>query len=193
MSSMYGSPTGAPSRLSASARSGEAIPKGYKKGSIQQFTPEMMQLFEQMMGQLGPDSFLSKIAAGDEEAFSQMEAPAMRQFQGMQGQLASRFSGMGMGGRKSSGFQNTANNAASEFAQQLQSQRMGLQSQALRDLQSMGNQLLGQRPYENFLSEKKPNFLEAILGPLGAGMGQGAGEAGGMAMMMKLLPLLGLI
>src|SRR5882672_46659 len=105
MSSMYGSPTGAPPRLGASARTGDSIPKGYKKGTIQQFTPEQMDLFRSLFGHTGQDSFLSKLAGGDEEAFGQVEAPAMRQFQGLQGQLASRFSGMGMGARRSSGFQ----------------------------------------------------------------------------------------
>lgn len=189
MSSMYGSPTGAPSRLTASARSGDSIPKGYKKGSIQQFTPEQMELFQSLFGHAGPNSFLSKLAGGDEAAFGQIEAPAMRQFQGLQGQLASRFSGMGMGGRRSSGFQNTATNAASEFAQNLQSQRTGLQRQALLDLFGISESLLGQRPRENFLTEKKPGFLQSILGSLGKGGGNIAGQAGSL----QLLKLLGMV
>jgi len=107
-----------------------------------------------------------------------MEAPAMRQFAGLQGNLASRFSGMGMGGRKSSGFQNTANQATSDFAQQLQSRRMDLQRQAIKDLHGMGNELLGQRPYENFLTQdqekKKPMWQQILSGALplaGAGVG----------------------
>jgi hypothetical protein len=125
-----------------------------------------MQLFQSMFGQLGPDSFLGKLAAGDQSQFSQLEAPAMRQFQGLQGGLASRFSGMGLGSRKSSGFQNTANQATQYFASQLQSQRMGIQQQALRDLMGMGNQLLGQKPYDNYLLEKQnpKSFFESILG-----------------------------
>jgi hypothetical protein len=108
---------------------------GYKPAQMQQFTPDQMQLFQQMFGQVSPDSYLSKLAGGDESMFNQIEAPAMRQFQGLQGNIASRFSGMGSGGaRRSSGFQNTMNQASSDFASDLQSQRMGLQRNAIKDL-----------------------------------------------------------
>lgn len=156
---------------------GNKLPKGYEAGQLQQFTPEQMQLFQQLFGQLGPNSFLGKLAGGDQSMFEQLEAPAMRQFQGLQGQLASRFSGMGTGARRSSGFQNTANQATSDFAQQLQSNRMGLQNQAIRDLMGLGNQLLGQRPYEQFV--KKP-FWQELLG----------GAAGGLTQAAAMLPFL---
>jgi len=153
----------------------EKIPSGYKKGSLQQFTPEQMNLFQQMFGQVGPESYLGKLAGGDEETFNQMEAPALRQFSGLQGNLASRFSGMGgLGARKSSGFQNTMNSAASNFAQELQSNRQNLQRQALNDLMGFSNQLLGQRPYENFLIEKQKK-----QGGFGGAIGAGLGAAGG--------------
>jgi hypothetical protein len=181
MSSMFGAQGSSGQRgygaTGLSSKSGDIIPKGYKKGQLQNFTPEMMQLFQHLIGQLGPESFLSKIAAGDEGAFAQMEAPALKQFTGEIGNLASRFSGMGMGARHSSGFQNEATTAASDFAQRLQSNRMGLQSQALRDLQSMGNQLLSQRPYEKSLV-KKDDFLSQLL--------SGSGDV--VDMITKLLP-----
>lgn len=159
---------------------GNIIPKGYRQGQLQQFTPEQMQLFQQLFGQLGPDSFLSKLAGGDQSQFEQMEAPAMRQFQGLQGQLASRFSGMGTGARRSSGFQNTANQASSDFAQQLQSNRMGIQRQAIGDLHLLAQQLLGQRPYDQFLVEKQKGG--GWGGPIGAGVGAVGGFfAGGPA------------
>ncbi len=149
----------------------EKIPKGYSKGSLQQFTPEQMQLFQQMFGQVGPESYLSKLAGGDQETFNQMEAPALRQFSGLQGNLASRFSGMGgLGARKSSGFQNTINSAASNFAQELQSNRQNLQRQALSDLMGFSNQLLGQKPYENFMVKKQPNQWGQIVGKLAGGL-----------------------
>jgi len=162
----------------------ERIPKGYQKGSMNQFTPEQMQLFQQMFGNVSPDSFTARLAAGDQEAFNQSEAPALRQFGQQQANTASRFSGMGMGGRHSSGFQNTMNQAGSDFAQDLQSRRMSLQQQAIKDLHGMSQDLLGQRPQENFLIEKqkKKSFLEQLLGgvaPLaGAAIG---GFAGGPA------------
>jgi len=168
---------------------GNKIPSGYKAGRMQQFTPEQMQLFSSMFGHLGPDSFLSKLASGDESTFSQVEAPALKQFSGLQGNLASRFSGMGMGARRSSGFQNTSNQAASDFAQGLQSKRQDLQRQALGDLMGFSNSLLGQRPYENFLTEKKPSFLESLMGGLGQGLGSMGGQGGSLGM-LKMLGLL---
>lgn len=173
------------------------IPTGYKSGRIQQFTPEQMQLFQSLFSQVGPESALSQLAGGDEAAFARSEAPALRQFGGLQGQLASRFSGMGSGARRSSGFQNTANQATSEFAQGLQSRRMELQRQALQDLMGMSQNLLGQQPYEQFLYEKKKPFWQQLLGgilpaggallggitggPAGASIGGRAGSSSGQA------------
>jgi len=157
----------------------DVIPKGYQQGQLQQFTPEQMQLFQQMFGHLGQGSFLSKLAGGDESQFEQLEAPALRQFGELQGGLASRFSGMGSGARRSSGFQNVMNQASGDFAQQLQSQRLGLQRQALMDLMGMSESLLGQRPYQKFLTEKQVPFwqklLEGGLGGLSGGIGTGLG------------------
>lgn len=168
----------------------EKIPSGYKKGTLQQFTPEQMQLFQQLFGHVGPESYLSKLAGGDQSMFEQMEAPALRQFSELQGNLASRFSGMGgLGARRSSGFQNTMNAAASNFAQELQSNRQNLQRQALMDLMGISGELLGQRPQENLLvpKQQKPNFggmlggllggfAGSALGPFGSQIGQGLGS-----------------
>jgi hypothetical protein len=160
MSSMYGTgPTGG-------SMQGNKIPKGYQLGQIQQFTPEMMQLFQSLFGQLGEGSYLSRLASGDPELFAEMERPALQQFSGQLGNLASKFSGTGLGGRRSSGFQNTATSAASQFAQDLQAQRQGLQRQALGDLFNMSNMLLQQRPYEQFVT-KKPDFLSQLFGGIG--------------------------
>lgn len=176
MSSMYGSRGPITSTANMMRGPTAKTPSGYETGRMQNFTPEQMQLFQSLFGHLGPESITSRLAQGDQGAFEQMEAPALRQFSGLQGNLASRFSGMGsFGARRSSGFQNTANQAASDFAQQLQSQRQGLQRQAIQDLFGMGQQLLGQRPYEEYLIPKKPSFLEQLLGGSGGifgGLGQ---------------------
>lgn len=173
----------------------EKIPSGYKKATLQQFTPEQLELFQNMMQHVGPDSFLSRLAGGDQSMFEQMEAPALKQFSGLQGNIASRFSG-GIGGggpgalssRRSSGFQNTMNQASSDFAQNLQSQRMNYQNQAIRDLMQMSHSLMSERPYEHSLVQKPQNewaniagkFAGAIPGavtgfltggPVGAGVG----------------------
>ena len=146
-------------------------PKGYN--SFQKYSPQQMSLFKQLFGNVGPDSYLSKLAGGDEETFNQIENPALKQFSGLQGQLASRFSGMGMGARNSSGFQNSANQASMDFASQLQSQRQSLQQQAIKDLMGYSNQLLNQEPYG--LVQKPPKqegggwggILGGALGGLG--------------------------
>lgn len=156
------------------------IPKGYKYGRIGQYTPQQQQLFGSLFKHLGPQSFLSKLAGGDEGTFEQLEAPALRQFGELQGGLASRFSGMGSAGaRKSSGFQNVTNQAASDLAQQLQAQRQGLQRQAIGDLFGLGESLLGQRPYEQFLTPKQPSFLQSLLSSAVSGLGTAAGAFGG--------------
>lgn len=168
--------------MSSTFGAGSQIPKGYKQGQLQQFTPEQMQLFQSLFSHAMPGSYLSKLAGGDQSIFNEIEAPAMRQFQGLQGNIASRFSGMGLGGRHNSGFQNTMNQAASDFAQGLQSQRQSLQRQAIMDLLGLSESLLGQRPYENFLVKKdrKPSFLDNLLSGLGAGLGYGAGMLPGL-------------
>ncbi len=151
----YGSNTGRGGSTNSTGRlRGDVIPKGYNQGQMQQFTPEQMSMFQQMFAHLGPDSPLSKMASGDQSMFDEMEAPAHRQFQGQLGQLASRFSSGGMGGRHSSGFQNSATAASSNFGQDLASKRQELTRQALSDLMGFSNQLMGQRPQDRFLVEK---------------------------------------
>ena len=156
---------------------GNKIPKGYKMGQIQNYTPEQMKLLSQMMGHVGEDSYLSRLAGGDQSMFDEMEAPALRQFSQMQGNIASRFSGGGGAGslsnRNSSAFQNTSNQASSNFAQELQSRRQSLQQQALKDLAGISSDLLDKRPYENFMYEKpqKQNTALGLAGTIAGGAG----------------------
>jgi hypothetical protein len=158
---------------------GKPLPKtkiggGYKVGGFQQFTPEQMQLFQSLFQHAGPQSFLSKLAGGDQSTFEQVEQPAIRQFGQLQGSLASRFAGMGTGGIRSSGFRNTMNQASQDFASQLQSQRQGLQSQALRDLMDISSSLLGQKPYEQTIipKQQKQSFWSQLLGGVGSFFGR---------------------
>lgn len=185
----------APTRGAMSSQN--KIPRGYELGQIQQYDPQQMELYQRQFGQLSPDSYLSRLAGGDEGLFNEMEAPAMRQFAQQQGSIASRFSGMGMGGRKSSGFQNAMSQESSDFAQNLQSQRQQLQRQAIQDMMGYSDQLLGQRPQEQFLTDKKPKWWQSLIaglapaagmatggyfgGPEGAKMGGKAGYAFGQA------------
>ncbi len=161
------SPSATGQSLQGSASTGNKIPKGYKQGQLQQFTPEQMELFQQMFGQVSPESYTSQLAGGDEDLFNEMEAPALRQFNELQGNMASRFSGMGgTGARRSSGFQNSMSAAGSNFAQDLQGRRQELQRQAISDLMGMSNNLLSQKPYENFMVKKqhKEPFWKQLLG-----------------------------
>lgn len=171
-------PTGGPQVSYGKSRGGQT------PFNMQQFTPEQMGLFQSLFGHLGPDSFLGRLASGDQEGFAEMEAPAWRDFQGLQGQLASRFSGAAgdprqLSARRSSGFQNTMNQAGSDFAQDLQSKRMGIQNQAIQDLLGMSNQLLNQRPYQQGFLQKSPSAWQQLLGALGGIGGQFAGGLGG--------------
>lgn len=153
---------------------------GYTSGTMQQFTPEQMSLFQRLFSNVGPDSLTSKLASGDQSTFDQLEKPALKQFNALQGNIASRFSGMGMGGRRSSGFQNAMTTANQDFSSQLRAQRMGLQQQAIQSLHGMSNDLLNQRPYENMLMpQQKPFWQElASAGAGGIGQGIGAGASG---------------
>lgn len=140
------------------------MPKGVKAGQIRQFTPEQMKLFKEMFGEVSPESFTGKLAAGDESQFEQMEAPAMRQFGALQSSAASKYSqggqyGQGqraLGSRRSSGFQNEMTSANQTFAERLQGNRLALRNQAIKDLMGMSSDLLGQRPYDVFGSQKAP-------------------------------------
>ncbi len=163
------------------AQAGDRIPKGYKLGQLQRFTPEQMDLFQSLFSNVSPDSFLSRLSGGDQSGFDEAEAPALRQFSELQGNIASRFSGMGSGARRSSGFQNTMNQASSNFASELSSRRQDLQRQALRDLMDISGSLLNTNPTDRFLVEqqKQPSFLERLLGGVSGGVGNLLGNAAG--------------
>ena len=163
---------------------GDIIPKGFRKGQIQQFNPEQMELFNRLFSLVGSESDLARLAGGDETRFNEIEAPEARRFNELIGGLSSRFSSSGLGGRHSSGFKNTATAAASNFAQDLASRRHDLQRQAIMDLLGVSRELLGQRPSENFLSgkrQKEPGFFETFGQSFARSAGQtlGGGFFGG--------------
>lgn len=174
--------TGPGQMAGPSGKVGNQIPSGYKQGQMQQFTPEQMQLFMQMMEQIGPESFLAKLSGGDQGTFDEVEAPQKRQFADMLGGIGSKFSGMGMGGQKSSGFQNTMSSAASNFAQELGSKRQEMQMNALKELMGMSSNLLSQKPYDNFLVQKEDK------GGLGGWGGAAGGFLGGLGGLLSPMP-----
>ena len=172
---------------SGGGKTGDDLPKGYKSAQLQQFTPDQIKLFKQMLQHLGPDSYLSRLAGGDEELFDEMEAPEMEKFSGLLGGIASRFSqGSGLGGgqgslgqRRSSAFQNQTTSAAQNFSQQLRANRQDLQKNALNDLMGYSQNLLGQKPYERALVPKEPKFIDKWLGFAGNVMGNAGKAASG--------------
>lgn len=177
-SGIYSDKRGRPENNRRGGAGGDVIPKGHRAGQIQQFGPEAMEMYEKLFSLLGEDSDIFKMAMGDQSYFDEMEAPAMRQFNELQGGLASRFSGMGMGGRKSSGFQNTSSAATTNFAQDLQSNRQNISRQALRDLMEMSHSLMNEKPFERIISgkeQKEPGFWKQF----GSNFAQSAGQSAG--------------
>lgn len=164
-------------RSPAPGMKNDMAPKGYKVGGLQQFDKPQTELYQRLFDYLGPDSYLAQLAQGNPELFAEIEAPALQQFSELQGGIASRFSqGGGQGslsGRKSSGFQNTQTSAASNFAQQLQAQRQGLQRQAQDDLMRFSHAMMAERPFEKGLFAKP--------GKEGGGSSLWKGLAGGLA------------
>ena len=158
-----GMPSGAYSSQQAMPK--EKRPHGYNKYAINNYDPLQQGLHEQNFAHVGPDSFTSRLASGDQSAFAEMESPAIQQFSGELGNIASRFSGQGSGGRKSSGFQNTTNQAAADFAMNLQSQRMGLRRQAIMDLMGMSDTILNRKTQEKGFAEKphKESWADTAL------------------------------
>lgn len=132
----------------------------------------------------------NRLAQGDQSLFSQLEAPALRQFGELQGNLGSRFAGFGSGAINSSGFKNTANQAVSNFSEQLQSQRLGMQNEAVNQLIALSESLMNRPTFETSLlpKQRKNSFLQQFLSSILSGasgslpglIGSGFGRFGGM-------------
>jgi len=172
-------PTGQSKKLSGT---------GYNQVTINTLSPEQQQLFQQLLGGSSGGlnaglGNLSRLAGGDQSQFQEMEAPALRQFGQLQGNIASRFAGMGSGSRRSSGFQNTLSGAGTDLAERLASQRMGYQQSAISQLLGLSNSLLGRQTQENFLTPKQKPFWQELL----AGLSTGAGNAIGSLPMLAAL------
>jgi len=132
--------------------------------------------FKQGLGQL------SQLAGGDQGSFEALERPALRQFNALQGNLASRFSGMGTGARNSSGFQNASSGAAVDLAERLQSQRMAVQQNALSQLLGLSDSLLNRPTFQTGFIPKQQSMWEQLLSGLGGVTGQAGGQFGGLGL-----------
>ena len=124
-------------------------------------------------------------SGGDEAYWQQQEAPALRQFNELQGNVASRFSGMGSGARKSSGFQNTMNSSTTDLAERLQGQRSNLQQNAIQQLMQLFGSLMGQQTTENSLIPKKKEWWEELFPAIVGGVSQSGTSLGTMGLAKK--------
>lgn len=179
-------------KKAAGTASGATEPKskisGYDVAQLPTMSPTQIQLFERILGSARPGvessiSDISGLARGDEQAFAPMEKYARKQFQGTLGDIASRFSGLGLGGRHGSAFENAVEGAGSDLAERLALHRMGYQRQAQQELLNLAQALLGAKTHETFLQPEKKSFWQQLFGAgapiLGAAAGAGLGALGG--------------
>lgn len=162
-------------------------PKGYSSYSQQTMDPQALQFRNQLMGAVQPGAikgadFLSRMAGGDQSMFEEMEAPAWNDYEQGMGAMGTRFSNMGMGAQNSSGFKQAMGGMAGQFAQNLHSQRMSFQQQAIKDLMGMSGELMGMKTMDSGLVKKPPSGWEQFLSMISGMSGQAGGIAGGMGM-----------
>lgn len=159
-------------------------PSGYMTGQVEGLSPGGRALYDQFHegsseGIGAGLKHLTGLASGDESAFEEMERPATRRFGEQQAQLASRFSGMGIGARRSSGFQNASGSHARDFVQDMQSKRMDIRNNAINQLLGIGKHLLGTQDTKHYMVEEGPSgfeqFLSAAAPLAGAGLGYAVG------------------
>lgn len=170
-----------------------SLPSGYSQYQLPQFTPQQMQLYNQMIGSLGGlgggMDYLNRLASGDEELFKQIEAPAYQALQQQQAQTAGRFSGVG--GQDSSAFANALAGQSGQMAQNLASQRSQMQQGAIDKLMGFSERMLQQRPYETGLQQEGgldiqglietfgPMALDLLMGNYGGAASKGMGAKSG--------------
>lgn len=167
---------------------GSMMDKGQQNPKMKSFdnlSPEQKQRFQELIQQSGMSAgmqYLQGLASGDESTFAESEAPAMRQLGQMQGDLASRFSGMGMGGRRSSGFQNAVGSQAQQMAENLAAKRQGLRLNAIKDLMGLNTSLLGVQSKGNYWQNpsQKRSLVPGIAQLGGAAIGGLAGGSAGI-------------
>lgn len=178
----------------SSATGANSSLKGTGYQSIQTPTKnaQQMGLFDQLYGgsKNGIDSALrgltSQAQGGNEDYWSQLEAPARREFGQLQGNIASRFSRMGSGARRSSGHQNAQSGAATDFAERLGANRINLQKQAWDQLLGMGSHLFDSNLMETSLIPKKKKWWESLGEGIAGVGGNISGIAGGYGLGKKI-------
>lgn len=155
------------------------VPAGYDPFKVNQFTRGQRKLFGGLFENVTPGSYLDRVARGDQEIYGEIEKPQLRGFTGELGQIASEFSGQGMGARRSSGFQNATNKAAADFAQKMMQNRQNIRRDAMKNIFEMSNMLLGQRPAERGLASPEDEidpWMKAAGSAIGTIWGAAVGQ-----------------
>ena len=154
--------------------------KKEKFEQVPTMTPEQQQLLSQLLGGLGGPlgmglQNLMQLLSGAPEALEAFQAPAMRQFeeQIVPG-IAERFTGVG--GQRSSAFQQALGGAGAGLAERLSAQRAGLQQGAMGQLGGLLGAGLGAQPFGYRFTPGQAGFLGGMGGGLGGGLGMGLGS-----------------
>ena len=157
---------------------------GYQALQLPNKSAGQQDLFRQLMGGSSGNiaSILQQLGgmAGGDADWETMEKPAWTAFNQGLGQIGSRFSAGGggpgaMSSRRSSAFNNATGGYASDFAEKLASNRMGLQRDAQTTLLNLYRSLLGEDMYTTGLIPKKKNAWQELLGSGAQGFGQSLG------------------
>lgn len=151
------------------------IPSGFKQFSLPTMSQDQKGIYDllrnQFMGHApGIYDQLGGLAKGQSPFFESLEAPAMRQFQQQIAPgIANRYVGSGI--KNSSGLNNSLASAGQGLAENLQSQRLGIQMNAISQLLGLGDLLLQTPTMQSGLVQKKPSFWQQLSGGLGQGVG----------------------
>ncbi len=161
--------------------------KSDKLKKFEQFSPEQQKLFQNFIGMLtqqgggigGAFNVLNQYLDPESEAYKNMEAPYMQQFnEQIIPQLAERFAGAGggMGGAlSSSGFGQALGAAGSQLQTNLAAMKTGLQRQAAGDIFGLAQGALGQQPFGYRNVQGYAGLLPQIAGQGAQGFAQGYG------------------
>jgi hypothetical protein len=139
--------------------------------------------------QQGNDFFNSLF--NDPEFFNKFEAPAMRQFDELQGDIGNRFAGMGSGSTGSTGFRNVMAREGQNLSSNLAAQRGQMQQGAIPQMLGYAQQPVSNwmtqmqqafQPTQNQYTPAAPGFGGNIASSMFGGLSQGYGNAMGNQM-----------
>lgn len=141
-----------------------AAPSGYER--YDQYSPEQMKIHQARISGLGGLDqgldYYSRLAAGDESLFKEIEAPAYAGLEKGLSQTATRFSDFG--GQDSSGFQQAIAGQSSQLGMDLAGQRTSLRQNAINQLLGLSKDVLGEEP-TGLIKEEQPWMDELLKNP----------------------------